>query len=150
MYIFLYYFGFVSKIWKAWTKNKIPSNSGPVKQSLDCIQSGLRPCKEEVIMVMERVGINVECDGIEEFDVQEIEQLFEKGISLGEMEEAFDVFDQNKDGFIEASELKRVLFCLGMEKDLMECKKMIDAFDQNGDHLIDLNEFVEILEQSFG
>ncbi|KAF1889350.1 hypothetical protein Lal_00024674 [Lupinus albus] len=141
---------FVSKNWKAWTKTKIPSNSGPRKQNLDNIESGLRPCKEEVTMVMERLGMNVESDEIEEFDVQEIEQLFEKGISLGEVDETFNVFDQNKNGFIEASDLQRVLSCLGLEKNLMECQKMIDAFDQNGDQLIDPNEFIKILEQSFG
>lgn len=156
MYIFFFYshfvFSFVSQNWKAWSKTRICSNPEPMKQSLDCIQSGTRLCKEDVIVVMEKLGMNVECDvdGIEEFDVQEIEQLFEKGASLGEVEEAFNVFDQNKDGFIEARELQRVLFCLGLEKELMECQKMINAFDQDGDQLIDHNEFVKILEQSFG
>ncbi|KAK7274853.1 hypothetical protein RIF29_15952 [Crotalaria pallida] len=156
MSIFLYYFqfvfSFISQNWKVWTKTRNCSNCEPVKQRLDCIQSGVRMCKEEVIMVMEKLGMSVECDGygIEKFEVQEIEQLFENGTSLGEVEEAFNVFDQNKDGFMEARDLLRVLHCLGLEKDLMECQKMINEFDQNGDQLIDRNEFVKVMEKSYG
>ncbi|KAJ1390410.1 EF-Hand 1, calcium-binding site [Sesbania bispinosa] len=81
---------------------------------------------------MEKLGMNVQWDGngIEEFGVQE--QLFEKDVTLAEVEEAFDVFDQNKDQFIEAIELQGVLSCLGLGKDLKECQKMINVVDQNG------------------
>lgn len=102
---------------------------------------------------MEKLGINVECDGDgieEELGEQEIAQLLEEDASFAEVEEAFDVFDENKDGFIDATELQRVLSLLGLEKDLMQCQKMINAVDQNGDELIDHNEFVKLMEQSFG
>ncbi|KAJ1380721.1 EF-Hand 1, calcium-binding site [Sesbania bispinosa] len=99
---------------------------------------------------MEKLGMNVQWDGMEEFGVQQMEQLFENDVTLAEVEEAFNVFDQNKDGFIEAVELQGVLSCLGLGKDLKECQKMINALDQNGDELIDRNEFVRIMEQSFG
>ncbi|RDX99201.1 putative calcium-binding protein CML45, partial [Mucuna pruriens] len=145
----------VSQKWKAWTKTRVNSNSEPVKQSLDYIQIGERVCNEDVVLVMEKLGMNVQCDGddgIEEFGEKEIWELFEdeEDVTLSEVEQAFDVFDQNKDGFIEARELRRVLSCLGLGKDLMECQKMINAVDQNGDELIDRNEFVRIMEQSFG
>ena len=143
---------FVSQNWKAWSKARNCSNSVPVKQNLDSVQSGERVSKEDVIVMMERLGMNVEWggDGIEEFGVQEIGQLLEEDATFTEVGEAFDVFDQNKDGFIDSRELQRVLSCLGLEKDLTECQKMINAADQNGDGLIDRNEFVRILEQSFG
>jgi len=102
---------------------------------------------------MEKLGLKVECDEdvTGEFgDEQEIAHMFENGVSLEELNEAFNVFDENKDGFIEAAELKRVLCCLGLHRDFMECRKMINAVDQNGDGLIDHYEFVVLMEQSFG
>lgn len=128
------------------------SSPEPVKQSLNCIQCGVvRMCKEEAIVVMEKLGLSVECDGdgIEDYGEQEISQMFENGAGLEEVEEAFDVFDENKDGFIDAGELQRVLCCLGLERDLMQCQKMINAVDQNGDELVDRDEFVKLMEQSF-
>ena len=102
---------------------------------------------------MEKLGINAELcdDGIEEFGLKIIGELFDdEDVNLSEVEQAFDVFDQNKDGFIEARELQRILSCLGLGKDLMECEEMINAIDQNGDELIDRNEFFRIMEQCFG
>ncbi|CAI8617492.1 unnamed protein product [Vicia faba] len=124
-----------------------------VKQGLNNnIQSGVRLCKEEIIDVMEKLGLREEFDGVSivEFgDEQEISNMFENGVSLEEVEEAFNVFDKNKDGFIEAVELQRVLCCLGFERDFEECQKMINAVDENGDELIDHFEFVKLVEQSF-
>ncbi|KAE9607366.1 hypothetical protein Lal_00026931 [Lupinus albus] len=101
---------------------------------------------------MENLGISVEEDGegIVEFGEQEIALVFEKEPTFVEVEEAFDVFDENKDGFIEAKELQRVLCLLGLEKDLVQCQRIINVVDQNGDELIDHNEFVKLIEQSFG
>jgi calmodulin len=99
-----------------------------------------------------KVGSEV-CDEdcLEEFgDEQEITNMFENGVSLEEVKDAFNVFDENKDGFIEAAELKRVLCCLGLKREFVECQKMINAVDQNGDELIDHYEFVKLMEKSFG
>ncbi|KAH1161663.1 hypothetical protein AAZX31_01G047400 [Glycine max] len=156
---FLFYlkfvFSYVSQKWKAWTKTRVNnSNCEHVKQGLDYIERGAKVSKEDVVLVMEKLGMNVECDGddgVEGFDVKNIGELFDdEDVTLSEVEQAFDVFDQNKDGFIEARELQRVLSCLGLGKDLMECQEMINAVDRNGDELIDRNEFVRIVEQSFG
>ncbi|KAJ1375888.1 EF-Hand 1, calcium-binding site [Sesbania bispinosa] len=142
----------VSQNWKGWTTPRSYSSHEPMKQSLSCIQSGVRLCKEEVIVVMEKLGMSVELDGdeIEELGEHEITKMFENGASMAELEEAFDVFDENKDGFIDAAELHRVLCCLGLERDFVQCQKMINAVDQNGDGLIDRDEFAKLMEQSFG
>ncbi|XP_012572626.1 probable calcium-binding protein CML45 [Cicer arietinum] len=125
-----------------------------VKQGLNCnIQSGVKLCKDEIIVVMEKMGlrVNYDEDCIVEFDDQEeISHMFENGVSLEEVKEAFNVFDENKDGFIEATELQRVLCCLGFQRDFVECQKMINVVDQNGDELVDHYEFVKLMEQSFG
>ncbi|KAE9613712.1 hypothetical protein Lal_00016033 [Lupinus albus] len=142
----------ISHNWKTCTKSLSYSNPETVKKSLNCIQHGVRLCKEDVIVIMEKLGINVDedGDGIEEFGEEVDELMLEKEPSLEEVEEAFNVFDENKDGFIEAKELQRVLRILGLENNLMQCQRMINVVDQNGDELIDQNEFVKLIEQSFG
>ena len=143
----------VSRNWKNCCTNnpRSDSNHEPENHSLKCIQHGVRLCKEEVIVVMQKLGISVELhgDGIEDFGEQEIANMFENDVSVEEVKEAFNVFDENKDGFIDAGELQRVLRCLGLERDFVQCQKMINGIDQNGDELIDHNEFFMLMEQSF-
>lgn len=66
--------------------------------------------------------------------------------SLDEIEETFRVFDVNKDGFIDATELCRVVSIFKETSDLEECHSMIGAFDTNGDGLIDFHEFLKFMQ----
>ncbi|KAI3799136.1 hypothetical protein L1987_34426 [Smallanthus sonchifolius] len=70
---------------------------------------------------------------------------------LEEVKEAFDVFDENKDGFIDAGELQRVISVLGLKgrTELEDCRKMIGAFDENADGRLDFHEFVKLMENTF-
>ncbi|KAI4328458.1 hypothetical protein L6164_020811 [Bauhinia variegata] len=148
---------FASQKWKAaWTRTRNSTTpEPPLNQSLPCIQSqsSVTLTKYEVIRLVENLGLNVglDGDGIEEvFGEQEISELFEKEPpSMDEVKDVFDVFDENKDGFIEARELQRVFCCLGLEKNLEECLRMIRAVDRNGDDLVDQDEFVEFMERGF-
>ncbi|KAF8378692.1 hypothetical protein HHK36_030041 [Tetracentron sinense] len=112
-------------------------------------------CREDVEIIMERLGLFCNPDGEklqEKLGLDELSVLFEeKEPSLEEVKEAFDVFDENRDGFIDARELQRVLCSLGFREasELEECKSMIGAFDENGDGCIDFNEFVKFMENSF-
>ncbi|XP_021905300.1 probable calcium-binding protein CML45 [Carica papaya] len=116
---------------------------------------GLR--RGDVEMVMRNLGLFCSPESGEEleerFGSNELLGLFEeKEPSLWEVKEAFDVFDENRDGFIDAEELQRVFCNLGLMKhgsELEKCKKMIGSYDENGDGRIDLNEFVKIMENSF-
>ncbi|XVF03320.1 hypothetical protein REPUB_Repub04eG0251000 [Reevesia pubescens] len=72
--------------------------------------------------------------------------------SLEEVKEAFDVFDENKDGFIDATELQRVLRCLGIKESLVqveECARMIRLADEDEDGRINFNEFLKFMETCF-
>ncbi|XP_043725513.1 probable calcium-binding protein CML46 [Telopea speciosissima] len=112
-------------------------------------------CRGEVEMVMKKLGISCDPDGEklqEKLGLDELLHLFEeKDPSSEEVKEAFEVFDENRDGYIDAEELQRVLCALGFLEGSQsrDCKKMIGAFDSNGDGRIDFTEFVKFMEISF-
>ncbi|GLJ38187.1 hypothetical protein SUGI_0777390 [Cryptomeria japonica] len=64
--------------------------------------------------------------------------------------EAFNVFDQNGDGFISAVELANVLSRLGFVKgkDLSCCESMIESVDYNGDGFVDIHEFRHLITRT--
>ncbi|XP_062183328.1 probable calcium-binding protein CML46 [Phragmites australis] len=70
--------------------------------------------------------------------------------SLQEVRQAFLVFDDNDDGYIDALDLHRVLRSLGLGEGVGvdECEQMIARYDVNKDKRIDLVEFTKVLEAS--
>ncbi|KAI3696389.1 hypothetical protein L1987_79403 [Smallanthus sonchifolius] len=101
---------------------------------------------EELNMVMGQLGIQHCCSHDASIDILSV--FDDEEPSLGEVKAAFDVFDVNSDGFIDAFELQRVSCNLGKpEKVKLEaCRNMIKGFDINGDELIDFDEFVKLME----
>ena len=103
-------------------------------------------------MVMK--GLGIEKHGLlrgeevqKRWGCDEISRVFEEEVRMEEVTEAFDVFDQDKDGFIDAKELQRVLLALGLRQgvELKACRNMIRVFDDNRDGKIDFREFVKLL-----
>ncbi|XP_045814979.1 probable calcium-binding protein CML46 [Trifolium pratense] len=111
--------------------------------------------RDEVKMVMEKMGFvcNSESEELnEKYGSKELCEVFEENEpSLDEVKQAFDVFDENKDGFIDAMELQRVLVILGLKEGskFENCQKMIKHFDENHDGRIDFFEFVNIMRNHF-
>jgi calcium-binding protein CML len=64
------------------------------------------------------------------------------------MAAAFDVFDINKDGYISAAELHRVLSGLGEVLTVEDCHVMIRNVDRNGDMLVDFSEFKYLMQDT--
>ena len=78
-----------------------------------------------------------------------IAQIFDEyEPSLQEVWQAFLVFDHNNDGYIDASDLERVLRSLGLGEGvgMDECEQMIAKYDLNNDRRIDIAEFTKVLE----
>ncbi|KAF5754985.1 putative EF-hand domain pair protein CML [Helianthus annuus] len=131
-------------------KNQETKLSKRLPSSKDRIIQG-----DEVEMVMGNLGILCNFDGdyfSKNLNSEDLLNMFEEEQPrLDEVKEAFDVFDENKDGFIDARELQRVLSALGLKDktDIDDCKKMIKVFDDNKDGRIDFDEFIKFMEGTF-
>jgi len=62
-----------------------------------------------------------------------------------EIREAFDLFDSEGTGTIDAKELKVAMRALGFEPKKEEIKKMISDIDKEGTGTIDFNEFLQMM-----
>jgi len=64
-----------------------------------------------------------------------------------EIREAFDLFDVDGSGTIDAKELKVAMRALGFEPKKEEIKKMISDIDKEGSGTIDFNDFLTLMTQ---
>ena len=62
-----------------------------------------------------------------------------------EIREAFDLFDTDGSGTIDAKELRVAMRALGFEPKKEEIKKMIADIDKDDSGTIDFNEFLEMM-----
>ena len=63
------------------------------------------------------------------------------------MKEAFRIFDRNRNGYIEALEMKVVLTSLGQSLSKAEFEEFWAEADSNGDGKIDYEEFIKMMMQ---
>jgi len=66
-------------------------------------------------------------------------------IDKSELEEQFRIVDLNKDGFIDAEELKKVMKNLGMKHSDEEISLMIEHADINGSGKIEEDDFMKVM-----
>ncbi|KAL4589805.1 hypothetical protein LXL04_002715 [Taraxacum kok-saghyz] len=120
---------------------------------------GISTSEKDVLEMVQRVDVNG--DGLIDFD--EFCELFESMMSRedeegskidvgdredGDLKEAFDVFDGDKNGLISVQELGLVLDSLGFKegKTLEACKDMISKVDIDGDGMINFQEFKNMMK----
>merc|ERR1711981_771207 len=63
-----------------------------------------------------------------------------------EVKEAFDLFDTDGSGAIDAKELKVAMQALGFEPTNQEITKMVQEIDVDGNSTVEFEEFVEMME----
>ncbi|PNX81255.1 calcium-binding protein cml42 [Trifolium pratense] len=118
------------------------------------MQNNGRIKKENARQVVEKLGLIYGSDQKDNkaFQDDDDEEVVVEEV-LGELEdmskrselllEAFKIFDEDGDGYIDAMELKRVLDCLGLDKgwDMNTIEKMVKVVDLNFDGKVDFGEF---------
>ncbi|GMI73322.1 calmodulin-like 3, ARF-GAP domain 11 [Hibiscus trionum] len=103
---------------------------------------------KELIQMVEKIDVNG--DGF--VDIDEFGALYETIMherdEEEDMMEAFNVFDQNRDGFITVEELRSVLSSLGLKqgRTIEDCKRMIQKVDEDGDGMVNFKEFKQMMK----
>merc|ERR1712132_7813 len=69
---------------------------------------------------------------------------------IQEIREAFDLFDTDGSGTIDAKELKVAMRALGLDAKKDEIQKMINDIDKDGSGTIDFNEFLNMMTARMG
>merc|ERR1712147_101976 len=69
---------------------------------------------------------------------------------MGEIKEAFDLFDTDGSGEIDSKELKVAMRALGFEPKKEEIQKMISDIDKDGNGDIDFEEFLGMMPAKMG
>ncbi|KAL9262709.1 Calmodulin-like protein [Drosera capensis] len=62
-----------------------------------------------------------------------------------ELKEAFQVFDNDQNGYISSNELRQVMINLGEKLTAEEAEQMIKEADSDGDGLVNYDDFVKIM-----
>ncbi|XP_019436545.1 PREDICTED: calmodulin-like protein 3 [Lupinus angustifolius] len=102
----------------------------------------------ELTKMIEKIDVNGDgCMDIDEFGELYL-SIIEDRDEEKDMKEAFNVFDQNRDGFITVEELRSVFASLGLKqgRTVEDCKKMIMKVDVDGDGMVDYNEFKQMMK----
>ncbi|KAB2075302.1 hypothetical protein ERO13_A07G196100v2 [Gossypium hirsutum] len=95
---------------------------------------------------------NIDVNGDGSVDIDEFGELYQMMVNERneeeEMMEAFNVFDQNGDGFITFEELRSVLSSLGLKqgRTIEDCKNMITKVDADGDGRVNFEEFQQMMK----
>lgn len=107
--------------------------------------------KEKARQVVENLGLIYNDEEKTRFDLPGVDDEMAVEEVIGEqvsqqnelLREAFKIFDEDGNGYVEATELKRVLQCLGLDKGwgVAEIEMMLRVVDLNLDGKIDFGEF---------
>ncbi|KAK8556322.1 hypothetical protein V6N13_064361 [Hibiscus sabdariffa] len=102
----------------------------------------------DLTQMIERIDVNGDmCIDIDEFS-ELYRTIMDNKDEEEDMREAFDVFDQNGDGYISVEELRSVLESLGLKqgKAIEDCKRMIRRVDEDGDGRVNFTEFKQMMK----
>ncbi|KAJ8772169.1 hypothetical protein K2173_027346 [Erythroxylum novogranatense] len=94
---------------------------------------------------LDRVMKDVDADKDGFINLEEFSHLCRSSSGVSDLRDAFDLYDQNKDGLISSAELHKVLNSLGIRCSAEECVKMISSVDSDGDGSVNFEEFQKMM-----
>lgn len=119
------------------------------KELSDSLQNlGIFIPDKELVQMIDKIDVNG--DGY--VDMEEFGGLYKTIMDEKDEEEdireAFNVFDQNRDGYITVDELRSVLASLGLKqgRTVEDCKMMIKKVDADGDGRVNYSEFKQMMK----
>ncbi|XP_052206674.1 calmodulin-like protein 3 [Diospyros lotus] len=101
----------------------------------------------ELTQMIQKIDVNGDgCVDIDEFG-DLYQSIMDERDEEEDMREAFNVFDQNGDGFITVEELRSVLASLGIKqgRTAEDCRRMIMKVDSDGDGMVNFAEFKQMM-----
>ncbi|KAL9224434.1 hypothetical protein vseg_000464 [Gypsophila vaccaria] len=117
----------------------LPKEVEDMVDTLDCNKDGLIDVNEFKKLYYELMIKGLEDDN-DEVDVE------------GELKEAFNVFDEDKNGLISVKELGMVLCSLGLKQGNKleddQCREMIKKVDVDGDGMVNFDEFKTMMSSN--
>ena len=109
---------------------------------------GQEPTKAELDKMVELA----DADGSGDIDFTEFVTLIahkmrddDSTLKEGRLRAAFDVFDADQSGFIDAKEMRKIMYNLGENMSLQQVDTILSYFDDNGDGQISPEEFSRAL-----
>ncbi|ONK77266.1 uncharacterized protein A4U43_C02F4780 [Asparagus officinalis] len=102
---------------------------------------------EDLEAMVAKIDVNRDgCVDMEEFGAL-YQTIMDERDEEEDMREAFNVFDQNGDGFITVEELRSVLGSLGLKqgRTVEDCRRMIKRVDADGDGRVNFKEFKQMM-----
>lgn len=126
--------------------DKDGSGTISTKELLQVMRSiGQNPTEDEILELVMESDLN----GDGTIDFQEFLTMMKKKSSEADQTEelkmAFKMFDKNKDGYIDAKELKIVTTTLGQRLTNEEVEEFMSSADLDGDGKLNYHEFVKIM-----
>jgi len=128
--------------------DKDGSGTISTKELLHVMRSiGQNPTEDEILELVMESDLN----GDATIDFKEFIEMMKRKSSESDqteaLKEAFKIFDKNRNGFIEAKELKEVTTSLGQFLTEEEFEEFWLEADCNNDGKLDYNEFIKIMMQ---
>jgi len=128
--------------------DKDGSGTISTKELLQVMRSiGQNPTEDEILELVMESDLN----GDGTIDFQEFLEMMKRKSSETDqteaLKEAFKIFDKNRNGYIEAKELRAVTTTLGQTLSDEEFNEFWQEADQNHDGKLDYEEFIKMMLQ---
>jgi EF-hand domain pair len=135
-----------------FVKNEIKEEPILKGQCASCtFREDIEVSYDDVNVAMKRLGIIIDNKGQNNSLIKEVNVILEKKLaSVEDLKEAFEVFDNDRDGFITPTKLWILMEKLGLIAEMRyeDCDKMIRVYDMDGDGKISFNEFKHMMENA--